>query len=121
MRFLADESCDFGVVTTLRKAGYDVKTIIEMDPGISDEEVAEISVNEKRILITEDKDFGQLVYTMSQASVGIIFIRFPGNARSLLFSSVLELVKHHGHKLQQHFVVLQPGRVRFTGTQLMKP
>lgn len=33
MRFLADESCDFGVVLILRKAGYDVKTIVEMNPG----------------------------------------------------------------------------------------
>ena len=121
MRFLADESCDFGVVTELRKAGHNVKTIVEMDPGISDEEVAEISVKENRILITEDKDFGQLVYTTSQASVGIIFIRFPGIARSLLFSTILELVKNHGNKLTQHFVVVQPGRVRFTGTQLIKP
>lgn len=114
MRFLADESCDFGVVTALRKAGHDVKAIVEMNPEIPDEEVAELSVKEKRILITEDKDFGQLVYAISQTSVGVIFIRFPGNARSALFHVILELVENYGHKLAQHFVVVQPGRIRFT-------
>jgi len=71
MRFLADEGCDFCVVRALRKAGHDVKAIAEMSPGIPDEEVAMLSAGEMRILLTEDKDFGQMVYAKSQASAGV--------------------------------------------------
>ncbi|MEE4358487.1 MAG: DUF5615 family PIN-like protein [Desulfococcaceae bacterium] len=86
---------------------------------MADEEVATLSVRENRILITEDKDFGQMVYTMSQASTGIIFIRFPGDLRASLFSSILELVTQYGHKLHQHFVVVQPGKIRISGNLQM--
>jgi len=115
MQFLADESCDFGVVKALRKAGYEIKAIAEMAPGISDDEVAELSVCERRILITEDKDFGQLVYTKSQASCGIIFIRFPANDRLLLPDMIVKLVKEQNHKLYNRFVIVQPRRIRITG------
>lgn len=115
MRFLADESCDFRVVKALREAGYDVKAIAEMMPGISDDEVAGLSVCEMRILITEDKDFGQLVYTKSQASCGIIFIRFPANDRLHLPDMVVRLVREHSQMLYNRFVIVQPKRIRITG------
>ncbi len=61
MRFLADESCDFAVVRALRAAGHDVVAVTEMAPAANDETVIEIALNDGRLLLTEDKDFGQLV------------------------------------------------------------
>jgi hypothetical protein len=66
MRFLADESCDFSVVRALRSAGHDVIAIAEISPREEDPSVMERAVGESRILITEDKDFGQLVYAAMQ-------------------------------------------------------
>ena len=60
--FLADESCDFAVVRTLRAAGYDVLAVSERAPGARDEDVIRFATSERRILLTEDKDFGQLVF-----------------------------------------------------------
>lgn len=57
MRFLADESCDFAVVRSLRDAGYDVLAIAEVLRGATDEEVADLPASQHRILNTEDKDF----------------------------------------------------------------
>jgi predicted nuclease of predicted toxin-antitoxin system len=62
MRFLADESCDFSVVRALRAANHDVVAIAEVSPRAEDDDVRERAVIDARILITEDKDFGQLVY-----------------------------------------------------------
>jgi len=118
MRFLADESCDFSVVRALRKGGHDVKAIAEMSPGISDEEVAELSADKMRILITEDKDFGQMVYAKSQASAGVIFIRFPANARLSMPDTIVRLVGEQGEKLHRRFVVVRPARIRITGIPL---
>jgi predicted nuclease of predicted toxin-antitoxin system len=66
--FLVDESCDFAVVRALRAAGHDVKAIAEVCPGVSDEKVMEIGIEEGRVLLTEDKDFGWLVFA-GQAAV----------------------------------------------------
>ena len=62
MRFLADESCDFSVVRALRSADHDVVAIAEVSPREEDPSVMDRAVKESSILITEDKDFGQLVY-----------------------------------------------------------
>ena len=112
MRFLADESCDFAVLCALRAAGHDVQAVKEICSGAPDEIVMQLAVQETRILPTEDKDFGQLVYAGSGLSVGVIFIRFPGNARQGMVKAVLELLDKAGDKLQGRFVVVQPGRVR---------
>lgn len=119
IRFLVDESCDFAVVKALRKAGHDVKAVAEMNPGISDEEVAIRSAGEARILITEDKDFGQMVYVKSQASSGVIFIRFPANARLSMAEIIVQLVEDHGEKLHRRFVVVSPARIRITRIPLL--
>jgi len=62
VRFLADESCDFAVVRALREAAFDVVAVVEHSPGATDDQVIALSVNEQRVLLTEDKDFGQLVF-----------------------------------------------------------
>jgi predicted nuclease of predicted toxin-antitoxin system len=76
MRFPADESCDFAVIHTLRTAGHDVQAVREACPGAPDEVVMQLAGQETRILLTEDKDFGQLVYAGSGLSVGMIFYPF---------------------------------------------
>ena len=77
MRFLADESCDFSVVRALRSADHDVVAIAEVFPREEDDAVMERAVRGGRILITEDKDFGQLVYAKMRKTGGVMFIRFP--------------------------------------------
>ena len=112
MRFLADESCDFAVVRALRAAGYDVMAVVEVAPGAEDIAVLDFAVNTERILLTEDKDFGQLVYADARATGGVIFIRFPGNVRAALPQTVMALIKERGEQLSGCFVVVQPGRIR---------
>lgn len=80
MRFLADESCDFAVVRALRSAGHDVLAVAELAAGSDDATIMDIALREERLLLTEDKDFGHLVYAHSQQSSGVIFIRYPATA-----------------------------------------
>jgi predicted nuclease of predicted toxin-antitoxin system len=61
MNFVADESCARPVVQALREAGHDVVAIAEIARGATDDQV-EHALNEKWVLITEDRDFGELVY-----------------------------------------------------------
>ena len=88
IRFLADESCDFAVVRGLRATGYDVVAISETARGAADLAVIAEAVTEERILITEDTDFGQLVYAHAHTSTGVILIRFPARVRGNLVKQV---------------------------------
>ncbi len=114
MRFLADESCDFAVVRALRRAGFDVLCISESSPRAEDSEVIGLALREARILLTEDKDFGRLVYSHGQETLGVIFLRFPTLARTHISRDVLNLVKQQGEKLVGSFVTVQPGRIRIS-------
>ena len=70
MRFLADESCDFAVVTALRNAGHDITAIAAINPGVEDEVVLALARSEARVLLTEDKDFGLLAYAGGRETAG---------------------------------------------------
>jgi predicted nuclease of predicted toxin-antitoxin system len=111
-RFLADENCDFAIVRTLRSAGYDVLAITETAPRTPDREVIELAAREGRVLLTEDKDFGQLVFAELRDSGGVILIRFPASERKALPGAVLEAIKALQDRLTGAFIVLTPQKIR---------
>jgi len=88
MQFIADESCDFAVVRALRAAGHDVVAVAELDAGLEDDSVVARALDEHRVLLTEDKDFGQIVFASGRPAAGVVFIRFPAGARSGLAAAV---------------------------------
>lgn len=112
MRFLADESCDFLIVKTLRGASHDVLAISEINPRAEDSEVIRMAIREERILLTEDKDFGQLVFAHGQRSIGVIFLRYPHSKREKIAKDLEELVQQQPEKLMGCFIIVQPGRIR---------
>jgi len=112
MNFLADESCAGPVIRALREAGHDVVAISEVAKGAKDEDVLERALNEKRVLITEDRDFGELVYARGRSSAGVMLVRFPGRARRAKPATVVEAVAKLGSRLQDAFTVVEPGRLR---------
>jgi predicted nuclease of predicted toxin-antitoxin system len=117
LRFFADESCDFVVIRELRLNGFDVLAVSEYMQRSVDSELLEQAYREKRVLLTEDKDFGWLVFASHADSAGVVLIRFPAGARSILAQSVLRLIQEYGDKLENAFVVIQPGQIRFSGRQ----
>jgi predicted nuclease of predicted toxin-antitoxin system len=62
VRFVADESCDFAVVRALRAAGHEVVAVAEVSLRIGDDQVMAPACDKANVLITEDRDFGELVY-----------------------------------------------------------
>ena len=116
MRFLADESCDFRVVRALRAAGHDVAAAIETTPGADDSAVIRTSIREQRIVVTEDRDFGRLVYASAMPAHGVILLRYPTSLRAALPSAVVEFVASRGDQLVGRFVVIEPGRARIGGS-----
>ena len=112
MKFLADKSCAGPVVFALRETGHDVLAIAETAKGVADEQVMERALSERRVLITEDRDFGELVYAHGHRSAGVILVKFHSRARRVKPAAVVEAVAKLGARLQDGFAVVQPGRVR---------
>lgn len=73
-----------------------------------------IAVQEHRVLLTEDKDFGWLAFVARAASQGVVLIRFPSDSRDALSAAILDLAAKHGAQLAGSFTVLQPGHARLT-------
>lgn len=92
--------------------------VAEIASGSDDTIVMDLAFRENRVLLTEDKDFGQLVYAHSQQSSGVIFIRYPANARKTLPKAVVALVSEPEVNLDSSFVVMTPGRTRVGGRVL---
>ena len=74
--------------------------------------VLKAAVDEKRILLTEDKDFGEWVFAHKSATSGVVLIRYPSNMRSAMVELMNGLVQRHGNELLEKFTVLEPGRAR---------
>jgi predicted nuclease of predicted toxin-antitoxin system len=118
MRFLADENCDMAAVRALRGAGHDVTLVRDQAPGANDEEVMKLALSEGRILLTEDKDFGQLVRAGSAQKVGVVLLRFPALARASMGPMLLQAVGALSIRLESAFTVIEPGRFRISGSSL---
>jgi len=84
LKFPADESCDFGVVRALRENGHDVLAVCELAKRLEDPGVIDLSVREGCILITEDKDFGHVVFAHGHGTCGVILVRYPAVTRRRL-------------------------------------
>ena len=112
MRFLADESVDFPVIITLRDAGFDVDSIVELKPGIADEEVLNIAFQQKRILITVDKDFGDLSFRFQKEHVGIILYRLPDLKNIEKSKLLVELFIEYQDDFYSTFTVITSKNIR---------
>ncbi|MEW6276769.1 MAG: DUF5615 family PIN-like protein [Bacillota bacterium] len=112
MKFLADESIDLPIVESLRRDGHFTLYVAEMEPGIKDDEVLKQANKEKAILLTADKDFGELVFRQGRISQGIILVRLKGLSPKLKGEIVSEAIKKHASRLRKAFVVIAPSIIR---------
>ena len=112
MRFLADESVDYPIVKSLRDKGYLVDYITEQSPGISDDEVLASAKEKEAILITADKDFGNLIFRLGKLSAGIILFRLAGLSNNEKASLVLKIVEDYSDELAASFTVISIDHIR---------
>jgi predicted nuclease of predicted toxin-antitoxin system len=110
--FLADEGVDRQIVERLRLDCHHVVYVAEMSPGIIDEAVLTESRVSASVLITADKDFGELVFRQRQVSAGVLLIRLWGLRPAMKAAMVSGAIREHGQELAGAFAVLSPGNIR---------
>ncbi|MEB3311582.1 MAG: DUF5615 family PIN-like protein [Snowella sp.] len=112
MRFLANENFPLDAVEALRQNGHDVIWIRLESPGISDPEVLSRAQAENRILLTFDKDFGELAFrSRLSASVGIILFRIKAPSGSVVAEKVVRVISLR-NDWHRHFTVVEEDKIR---------
>ncbi len=112
MKFLADEGIDRSIVDGLRNLGHDVFYVVEQARSLDDEIILGKANEEKRIVITRDKDFGELVYRMNKAHAGVILIRLEGYDTIKRGEVVCKHIEKYSSELENAFTVIQKGVIR---------
>jgi predicted nuclease of predicted toxin-antitoxin system len=113
MDLLADECCDALLVNDLRSDGHDVLYIKEAAPGADDHAVLNLATAQQRILVTEDKDFGDLVVRLKLPAFGIVSLRINPADTALKLARMRDVLAHYAARLPGSFVVLDEFRIRF--------
>lgn len=112
MKVFADESVDWPVVDALRRDGHEVRSVVEIDPGIPDDKVLSAAHDTGSLLITADKDFGELIHQRGRASFGVLLVRCPQWTGSRVAEAIVRCLRQHGGELHRSFTVLSPRHLR---------
>jgi predicted nuclease of predicted toxin-antitoxin system len=115
MRFLVDECTGAGVAAWLREQGHDVFSVYEQARGAEDEALLRQAFAEDRILITNDKDFGERVFRDGMPHKGIVFLRLDDERAANKIAVLRKLLDSHLERLGGHFVVATESVVRIVG------
>lgn len=106
MKWVADENVDSSIVEALRKSGHEVWYVAEEAVGIEDDEVLQRAANDNALLITSDKDFGDLVFRQGRTSAGVLLLRLAGAPPSEKAQVVANAVRNFQDDLISAFSVL---------------
>ena len=114
MRLLANENFPADAIEALRKRGHDVAWIRTDAPGSTDHQVLERAQAENRILVTFDKDFGELAFrTKLPSSSGVVLFRISLPSSEHIARVAVQVLESRTD-WSDHFSVIEDTRVRMT-------
>lgn len=113
MRFLVDECTGPAVACWLREQKHEVFSVYEEARGMDDDDIIQKSFAESRILITNDKDFGEKVYRERRPHRGVVFLRLEDERAGNKIETIRRLLEGYADQLADHFVVVTETQVRF--------
>jgi predicted nuclease of predicted toxin-antitoxin system len=116
MRFLVDECTGPSVAGWLRGEGHEVFSVFDEAQGMADVDVLTKAFTENWILITNDKDFGEMVFRERRDHHGVVFLRLDDERAANKIEVLRQLFANYADKLPEEFVTVTETRVRFSGT-----
>lgn len=112
MRFLADENFPGGAVSRLGELGHDIVWVRIAAPGVTDSDIVAWAARDQRIILTFDKDFGEIAWRAGlPASAGIILFRLPMRPSAEMSATLVSRIGER-NDWAGHFSVIEPARVR---------
>ncbi|MEZ4706533.1 MAG: DUF5615 family PIN-like protein [Caldilineaceae bacterium] len=112
MRFLANENFPLPSVRLLRGAGHDVVSITEESPGVADEQILRRALREERIILTFDRDYGELIYRRGMPAAAVLYLRYDPSTPHEPAHHILRLLRISNLDLAHRFTVADRERIR---------
>jgi predicted nuclease of predicted toxin-antitoxin system len=112
MRFLVDENFPYPAVDRLRQRGHDAVAVRDIMRGATDEEVLARARLENRVLVTADKDFGEMIFARSESAPGVLLVRSRIAHPARKVDLMAQVVDSLGETLVGTFVVAGVAGVR---------
>ena len=112
MRWLADECVSARLVKLLREAGHDVAYVAEMAAGASDTDLIGLARRENRLLLTDDKEFGELVIRRRWAVPGLILMRIASDDPQARWKRLQAAIVRFNESFYGRYVVIEESRFR---------
>jgi predicted nuclease of predicted toxin-antitoxin system len=112
VNLFADESVDWPVVERLRLDSHEVVSVAELAPSILDEDVLQRANVGGALLVTADKDFGDLVFRQGRVHSGVVLLRLAGLPNAMKAEIVSDVFRLHATELVGAFTVITPSQVR---------
>ena len=114
MTLLADENLHHKFIIGLQNSGFNVRSVAHEIRGASDLKVVKFALQENAVVITEDKDFGELVFSHKIAHVSIIFLRYSKPELDLTQKLLLQAVEQIPTKQGRFFITISRGKIRIS-------
>ncbi|TAE86682.1 MAG: toxin-antitoxin system, toxin component [Bacteroidetes bacterium] len=111
MVILADENIEHALITKL-KEHFDVISIDDSHRGASDTEIAALAVKQNAIILTEDKDFGDLVFIHQNNHLSVVLLRYTFNERNELHEVLIHLLQQKSFELMGKFTTVTSKKIR---------
>ena len=116
MRFLVDECTGPSVARWLEQQGHEVFSVYSAAPGSQDDEILRRAYEDRWILITNDRDFGEKIFREGYPHSGVIFLRLHDERARTKIGVLADLLRTYGDQVQDRFVVVSETQVRFAGS-----
>jgi predicted nuclease of predicted toxin-antitoxin system len=111
-KFLANENVPVEVVELARQSGLDIAWVTEIQPGMNDEGVLALALAEQRVLVTFDKDFGEMAFRQGkQATCGVVLFRVRLRDAETVARLVVGVLSQQ-IPWEGHFSVAREGRLK---------
>ena len=114
MLLLVDECLGFEFVEELRLEGHDVEWVRDLYPGMKDGPLLALSVLQGRLIVSEDRDFGELIFRHNNSAIGIVLVKiadFGGSLQKMARYAAVKITELDAN-LYGHLTIIEPGRER---------
>lgn len=112
LKFVLDVGVGNKTLGYLRAQGFDVISIIDLDPSMSDTNILSIASQDARMVVTMDKDFGELVYRIGKGHKGVLLLRLEDATGDEKVEVIRNILENFADQIEGKFCVFQNGRLR---------
>lgn len=112
IKILADENVDNRIVKELRNNLYQVISVLESYRGISDKNVLQLAKDNQALILTQDRDFGIMVFAYKEKDTSIIFLRYEHTKVKEITQAIITVLNQYGDSLYGKFVTITPSKVK---------